>query len=260
MKGSDWLILGVAGVGAYLLLTRKQEQQPLININVPEFGIPDYSGLFSMFGQAYQAQGDLFAQLFGQQQSNFDSYLAAERAAGNKVVFSGTQDYGVGWYKQAGQDVPKNIMDAHWDASKYNGSSGNFTLEDIQAIGQQGSTITQVSPSGWMSFFAPIEATPYAIQQQAINRVNLGKTSDAGTQPLTGEALSIARGLVHLGIPKGTPQRPYTIGGTPNTVAQMGDGSYRAYDSSGNVVVDTSGIINESSKRERERQLRAGLV
>lgn len=259
MKGSDWLILGVAGVGAYLLLTRKQEQQPLININVPELAMPDYSGLFSMFGQAYTAQGELFGQLFGQQQSMFDSYIAAERAAGNKIVYSGGQE-NFGQQRQNEQPISKTVMDTHWDASRYNGSSGNFSLADIQAIGKQGSTITQVSPSGWMSFFAPIEATPYALQQQAVNRVTMGKTSDAGTTPLSGEALSIARGTVHLGTPIGTPQRPYTIGGTPNTVARMGDGSYRAYDGSGNVVVDTSGIINQSSRAERERQLRAGLV
>lgn len=202
----------------------------------------------------FQMSSDLFGKLFGQLQEQIDILKAYQEADARSPPPS------------ARTSLPENITYQERLAAGYQVISPFAkTIEAVNArwTGQLGRIATN-EEAYYAGQTVDIDeimrrrggALPSATQGVYSSGVTI-PSGDSGGSSVWDEKRSIEAGLVHLGTPIGTVGVQATQY-TPNSVIQMNNGSVIVTDEVGNIITDTSAIINETSRREREKQLLGG--
>jgi hypothetical protein len=284
MKTENLLLIGVGG---YLLY--KMVQNDINNFFNPS-GTGGGGGslinldLSNLFG-GFDFPSFDFSNLLGGQTS-FDAYLAAEKAAGTKIVYSGIPQ-NVGYYRTNNMDIPKPIMDRQWDASVKEARNINFKPTEI--IELQKKTTAYSVQGGVVSLYADLDdAMAYAGKPvhglyttggtgikgnsspqftaeprgsvTAIKKATIGNSGEAlmsaaRSKFAQDEQRAIELGLFHPGQPIGSYTH-YDFQ-NPNSIYYSGGGIQQT-DSNGVIIRDTSGIINQSDKARIEAAILNG--
>lgn len=115
----------------------------------------------------------------------------------------------------------------------------------------------QIYTSGGNGYYSP--ATPQFSTAPKGSVADIkAKTLYVNANTLSGEQRAIQAGLVHLGTPLGTPSRSYNFQ-EPNSIITI-PGGLQVTDANGVVVTDTSMIINQSARAQREYQILHGII
>jgi len=227
MKDEDMLLLVGAGFLAYTMLKKKEE-------NPMQAGALEVGGSVINFGFNPASITQLPFTMGADALSNFWNNLQTALNQSNAPTLA---DYTQA--QQTGRAVTTPTMNTQrWVSA---GANPKYATEEEAYFAGQTVSIEEVMArrSGNSALFNP--------QAQKV-------TQEPIANVIHTEADAVAAGLVHLYTPIGS-QGVTALKYNPNTVIQRGDGSVIQTDSYGNIVHDSSAIINETARKEDERRL-----